>query len=135
MRLFLPLFVSTLVVSSTVTLANPQPTNTYLVQKLNCNNAQTQSEINICAQLSYQDADKKLNQAYKKLLPKLSKSRQQKLLAAQVAWIQFRDANCEFERSQYEGGTIAPAIYSGCLEEVTKQRTQQLLVDIENSDY
>ncbi|MBU7585439.1 MAG: lysozyme inhibitor LprI family protein [Nostoc sp. TH1S01] len=141
MRYLLLYFLSMLPIISlsanTVVQANTQaqPTKTYLSQKTNCNDPQTQSEINICSQLSYQDADKKLNQAYKKLLAKLSKSRQQKLIAAQVAWIKFRDASCEFERSQYEGGSIAPAIYSGCLEEATKQRTQQLLIAIENSDY
>ncbi|OCQ95366.1 hypothetical protein BCD64_25810 [Nostoc sp. MBR 210] len=114
--------------ANTVALANTQAqtTKTYLAQKTNCNDPQTQLEINICSQLSYQNADKKLNQVYKQLLPKLSKTRQQKLIAAQLAWIKFRDASCEFERSAYEGGSIAPAIYAGCLEEATKQRTQQL---------
>ncbi|MBD2497991.1 lysozyme inhibitor LprI family protein [Nostoc sp. FACHB-280] len=132
MRYLSPYLFSILTVigisANTVVLANTQtqPTKTYLAQKLNCNDPQTQSAINICSQLSYQDADKKLNQAYKKLLAKLSKSRQQKLIAAQLAWIKFRDASCEFERSAYEGGSIAPAIYAGCLEEATKQRTQQL---------
>ncbi|MBD2456287.1 lysozyme inhibitor LprI family protein [Nostoc sp. FACHB-87] len=114
--------------ANTVVQANTQtqPTKTYLAQKPNCNDPQTQLEINICSQLSYQNADKKLNQVYKQLLPKLSKTRQQKLIAAQLAWIKFRDASCEFERSAYEGGSIAPAIYAGCLEEATKQRTQQL---------
>ncbi|MBD2598427.1 lysozyme inhibitor LprI family protein [Nostoc spongiaeforme FACHB-130] len=114
--------------ANTVALANTQAqtTKTYLVQKTNCNDPQTQLEINICSQLSYQNADKKLNQVYKQLLPKLSKTRQQKLIAAQLAWIKFRDASCEFERSAYEGGSIAPAIYAGCLEEATNQRTQQL---------
>ena len=97
-----------------------------LAQKLDCNNAQTQLEINRCAQLSYQNADKKLNQVYQQLLPKLQRSRKQKLIAAQLAWIKFRDASCEFERSQYEGGSIAPTIYFGCLEKTTIQRTQEL---------
>ncbi|QSJ15615.1 lysozyme inhibitor LprI family protein [Nostoc sp. UHCC 0702] len=97
-----------------------------LAQKLNCNNAQTQLEINQCAQLSYKNADQKLNQVYQQLLPKLSRSRKQKLNAAQLAWIKFRDASCEFERSAYEGGSIAPTIYFGCLEKTTKQRTQEL---------
>ncbi|MBC1240607.1 lysozyme inhibitor LprI family protein [Nostoc sp. 2RC] len=98
----------------------------HLAQKLNCNNPQTQLEINQCTNLSYQNADKKLNAAYQKLLPKLDRTRKQKLITAQQAWIKFRDASCEFERSQYEGGTIAPAIYLGCLENITKERTQQL---------
>ncbi|BAY17572.1 hypothetical protein NIES21_34120 [Anabaenopsis circularis NIES-21] len=141
MRQILPLFVSIITVASlsanTVTLANTQSQlgKTYLAQKLNCNDPQTQSEMNICSQLSYQNADKKLNQVYKQLLPKLSKTRQQKLIAAQLAWIKFRDASCEFERSAYEGGSIAPNIYAGCLEEATKQRTQQLREYLQRDDY
>ncbi|MGF1933183.1 MAG: lysozyme inhibitor LprI family protein [Nostoc sp. ChiQUE02] len=97
-----------------------------LVQKLNCNNPQTQTAINECTKLSYQNADKKLNQVYQQLLPTLERSRKQKLITAQQAWLKFRDTNCEFERSRYEGGSIAPTIYFGCLENTTKLRTQQL---------
>jgi uncharacterized protein YecT (DUF1311 family) len=67
-----------------------------------------------------------LNQVYQQLIPTLSGSRKQKLITAQQAWIKFRDTNCEFERSAYQGGTVAPAIYFGCLEQTTQQRTQQL---------
>lgn len=97
-----------------------------LVQKVNCNNPQTQTAINECTTLSYQKADKKLNQVYQQLLPTLERSRKQKLIAAQLAWLKFRDTNCDFERSRYEGGSIAPSIYFGCLENTTKLRTQQL---------
>jgi len=140
MRHLLLCFGSILTVSSlngsTLTLANtpPQLANTYLAQKFNCNDPQTQLEINICSQLAYQNADKKLNQVYKQLLPKLSKFRQQKLITAQLAWIKFRDNSCEFERTAYEGGSIAPAIYSACLEETTKQRTQQLREYLQRDD-
>ncbi|OUL37574.1 hypothetical protein BV372_01005 [Nostoc sp. T09] len=132
MNLFLLPFFSILALSSlsisTVAIANTKPeiSEIDLAQKLNCNNAQTQLEINRCAQLSYQNADKKLNQAYQQLVPTLSISRKQKLITAQQAWIKFRDTSCEYERSQYEGGSIAPAIYLGCLEQTTQQRTQQL---------
>ncbi|HLO84286.1 MAG TPA: lysozyme inhibitor LprI family protein [Nostocaceae cyanobacterium] len=130
MRQLLPIFISVLAVSTlgsiAKTVANPIPNLSPIAQKLNCNNPQTQAEITQCAGLSLQNADKKLNQVYKQLLPKLPKSRQQKLITAQQAWIKFRDSSCEFERSAFEGGTIAPSIYAGCLEQLTKQRTQQL---------
>ncbi|WP_335337701.1 hypothetical protein [Nostoc piscinale] len=47
---------------NTVSQANTQtqPTKTYLAQKPNCNDPQTQLDINICSQLSYQNADKKI---------------------------------------------------------------------------
>ncbi len=112
----------------TMTIASTMPDSSEmrLVQKLNCNNPQTQAAINECTKFSYQNADKKLNQVYQQLLSTLERSRKQKLIAAQLAWIKFRDTNCEFERSRYEGGSIAPSIYLGCLGDTTKLRTQQL---------
>jgi len=109
-------------------------TNLQLAQRPNCNNPQTQSEMNICASIAYQNADRKLNQVYRQLLPKLSASRKQKLISAQQAWIKFRDSSCEFERSAYEGGSIAPMIYGFCLANVTEQRTKDLQRYLEDSD-
>ena len=109
-------------------------TNLQLAQRPNCNNPQTQSEMNICASIAYQNADRKLNQVYRQLLPKLSASRKQKLISAQQAWIKFRDSSCEFETSAYEGGSIAPMIYSNCLADVTEQRTKDLQRYLEVSD-
>ncbi|MEH1841685.1 MAG: lysozyme inhibitor LprI family protein [Nostoc sp.] len=132
MRQLLLVLASMLTLSSlntpTVTIAGTTPDlrEMRLVQRVNCNNAQTQIAINECAKLSYQKEDKKLNQVYQQLLSTLETSRKQKLIAAQQAWLKFRDTNCEFERSKYEGGSIAPSIYSGCLENITKLRTQEL---------
>jgi uncharacterized protein YecT (DUF1311 family) len=109
-------------------------TNLQLAQRPNCNNPQTQSEMNICASIAYQNADRKLNQVYRQLLPKLSASRKQKLISAQQAWIKFRDSSCEFERSAYEGGSMAPMIYGFCLADVTEQRTKDLRRYLEDSD-
>ncbi len=132
MRQLLLVLASMLTLSSlathSITIAGTTPDlrEMRLVQRVNCNNPQTQIAINECAKLSYQRADKKLNQVYQQLLPTLERSRKQKLIAAQLAWIKFRDTNCEFERSKYEGGSIAPSIYVGCLENTTKLRTQEL---------
>lgn len=132
MRQLLLILAGMLTLSSldtpTMTIAGTTPdlAEMRLVQKLNCNNPQTQSAINECTRLSYQNADKKLNRVYQQLLPTLESFRKQKLIAAQLAWIKFRDTTCEFERSGYQGGSIAPTIYFGCLENTTKLRTQQL---------
>ncbi len=124
------------VAMATPSIASPASgtTNLQLAQNPNCNNPQTQSEMNICASIAYQNADRKLNQVYRQLLPKLSASRQQKLISAQQAWIKFRDSSCEFERSAYEGGSMAPMIYGFCLADVTEQRTKDLQRYLEDSD-
>ncbi|ELP54369.1 hypothetical protein O53_3187 [Microcystis aeruginosa TAIHU98] len=121
---------------ATPSIASPTSaaTNLQLAQRPNCNNPQTQSEMNICASIAYQNADRKLNQVYRQLLPRLSAARKQKLISAQQAWIKFRDSSCEFERSAYEGGSLAPMIYGFCLANVTEQRTKDLRRYLEDSD-
>ena len=121
---------------ATPSIASPASgtTNLQLAQNPNCNNPQTQSQMNICASIAYQNADRKLNQVYRQLLPKLSAARKQKLISAQQAWIKFRDSSCEFERSAYEGGSLAPMIYGFCLANVTEQRTKDLQRYLEDSD-
>ncbi|MBD2544166.1 MULTISPECIES: lysozyme inhibitor LprI family protein [Planktothricoides] len=93
-----------------------------LAQNPNCDNPQSQAEMNICAARYYQAADRKLNQVYQQL----SSQMRSQLTLAQLAWIDFRDTNCDFARSLFEGGTIAPSIYNGCLGGMTEQRTIEL---------
>jgi uncharacterized protein YecT (DUF1311 family) len=105
-----------------------------------CNKANTQMELNLCAQNRAESADKKLNNTYQILQRRLvidlrqgntaqinlAKTRYQKLVNAQNAWIKFRDTNCEYERSNFEGGSIAPMIYHDCVAKVTDRRTADL---------
>lgn len=114
-------------------IVSPQPSAAQLAQQPNCKEPQTQFEINACAGIEYRNADNRLNQVYQQLLPNLAADRKQKLILAQRAWINFRDANCEFERSQFEGGTMAPAAQAGCLAQLTKTRTEQLEQYIESA--
>ena len=71
---------------------------------------------------------------YSILFKSLDKIEKQKLITTQKLWIKFRDSHCEFESSQYEGGSIKPLIYSTCLEELTKKRTAELKQSIKNRD-
>lgn len=135
MRQLLPVLPALVGVATLISLGTTAPamadattdvTGVHVAQRPNCKNPQTQAEMNACAGLSYQAADRRLNQVYQRLLPKLTSSRRQKLITAQQAWIKFRDSSCAFERSEVEGGTMEPMIYSGCLAETTRQRTAQL---------
>lgn len=63
----IPQFLISILACSTLlssTVANAK--SMLLAQNLNCDNAQTQLEINQCSKQSYQNADKKLNQADRK---------------------------------------------------------------------
>jgi len=100
---------------------------------VNCANAQTQAEINQCAQASYQTADAELNRVYQELKASLNSQQQEELIDAELAWIEYRDQTCEAESSQYEGGSIQPTIFYGCLERVTIERTAELQQQLEQS--
>lgn len=102
-------------------------TNRQIISGLDCKSPQTQAAINTCASSSAEVADKALNQVYQQLKSTLRGSQREKLLVdAELMWVRFRDTNCAFERSSYQGGSIAPSIYYSCIEQMTKQRTEQL---------
>ncbi len=102
-------------------IASPQ-----LAQTINCGSATTTPEINQCTSRQARLADRKLNQAYQQLRPKLSSKQMQRLTQAQLNWIKFRDTTCEYELGEWEGGTGASSAYSSCLARVTEQRTADL---------
>jgi uncharacterized protein YecT (DUF1311 family) len=118
---------SLLVFSSLITISSQSNASD------NCNNLKTQLEMNACAANEYQRDDAKLNEYYKELAEKLGPSEKERLKAAQRAWIKFRDLQCEFEASRYEGGSIQPLVRSSCLAQVTKQRNVDLRRMIEDA--
>jgi len=91
-----------------------------------CPGAYSQYEMNVCAHREFQAADAALNRAYNQLSSKLDEGRRAKLKEAELAWLKYRDGNCEFVSSEYEGGSIRPMIHSFCLADVTRARTAEL---------
>ena len=91
-----------------------------------CNQAGTQAEMNACTDEDYKIADAELNQTYQSLRSQQSKSGKQALEAAEAAWISFRDLDCTFAGSQFEGGSVEPMVYSSCMSDRTKARLKEL---------
>ena len=93
-----------------------------------CASAQTQSDLDICWAAQAQAADDALNATYKKVVAGLRGLGvdPKALVPVQLAWISARDKTCDFEMSLYEGGSIAPMIYSECVDRMTRARTQRL---------
>ena len=104
--------------------------------KADCADAKTQLELNVCASQDYKAADAALNAAYKKAmasmkdtdsyLPKGEKNAADALLAAQRAWIDYRDKACEAETFQVKGGSMEPMIYAECMTRITRERSAAL---------
>ncbi|CFR05425.1 lysozyme inhibitor LprI family protein [Yersinia kristensenii] len=93
---------------------------------LNCQNAVTQQDMNQCATSDYKKADTELNRTYKEVLAKTSVGQRALLKSAQQTWIKYRDADCTFQSSATEGGSVHPMIISACLTHKTEERTTQL---------
>ena len=101
-----------------------------------CQNATTQLQLDECAGASYAKSDKALNKVYREILSRLKGPSETKtdLIAAQRAWLKYRDAECKFEVSGLDGGSVQPMIYSQCLDALTQSRTKGLSQFLDCSD-
>ncbi|MCB2088927.1 MAG: DUF1311 domain-containing protein [Sphingomonadaceae bacterium] len=106
-----------------------------------------QQEMNWCAHQDYLAADKELNAQWSVTAAEMKRrdadsgefmgdrkpEHFQTLLAAQRAWITYRDAHCASEGNAFFGGSMQPLIVSTCKTQLTKQRTGELrdLVEFE----
>lgn len=103
-------------ISTTAQQKKPQP----------CAKAQSQAEMNICWGNEYKKADAALNQVYRKLAGMLDEEPKAQLKEAQLAWLNYRDKNCEFVADVYKGGSLRPTVLAMCLFDVTNNRTTEL---------
>jgi uncharacterized protein YecT (DUF1311 family) len=99
-----------------------------------CPGATSQAEMNNCAGRAFKAADATLNRVYDQLIAKLEPAGRAKLKEAELAWIKYRDATCDYEGSRYEGGTMRPMIEGFCLARVTNARTTELRQEIKDFD-
>ncbi|MBP1848689.1 lysozyme inhibitor LprI family protein [Rhizobium halophytocola] len=110
--------------------------------EVDCDNANTQMEMNICAGEDYDAADADLNAQWKitrKAMADIDadidepddQGAEKALLAAQRAWIQYRDGQCEAVAFGYYGGSMRPMVEQSCLADLTRKRTEELKAMIE----
>lgn len=107
--------------------------------EVDCDNPQYQVEMNFCAGKDYDAADAELNAQWKVTVAAL-KARDKDidrsydsqpthydtLLAAQRAWLTYRDQHCLSESFAARGGSMAPMLHSGCMARLTHLRTAEL---------
>lgn len=97
-----------------------------VINGVDCQNAQTQSAMNRCAAETFKLADEDLNRFYQQVLNQLPQSDRPALIEAQESWLAYRDSNCDFEASLFEGGSMQPLTYYSCLERMTDERIEVL---------
>jgi uncharacterized protein YecT (DUF1311 family) len=105
----------------------------------NCDDPQAQQEMNWCAAQDYHKADAALNAQWKLTTAEMKQrdTRDGKqtdgrpghmatLLAAQRAWLKYRDAQCDLEGYVFRGGSMEPLLVATCRTALTEARTKQL---------
>ena len=108
-------------------------------QEPNCADPQYQAEMNRCAYLDFQAADRELNQLWPQVIATAraadaeidrsydqAPTSEQALRNAQRAWITFRDEHCTYEGHEARGGSRETLIYEGCRATLTRERVAQL---------
>jgi uncharacterized protein YecT (DUF1311 family) len=83
--------------------------------------------MNRCADKSFQQADSELNALYRQITNRLkgdgdAAETLKALVAAQRAWVAFRDAECAFVGSGTIGGSVHPMIVASCRAGLTEKR-------------
>ena len=80
----------------------------------------TQFEMNQCAAAGAKRDDAELNRVYSKL------TKSPELIAAERAWVAYRDAECTYESALDGGGSMASLTESTCRSNRTKERIKLL---------
>jgi uncharacterized protein YecT (DUF1311 family) len=73
------------------------------------------------------DVNAELNNAYQKALRQSSEPEvKSSLQKAELAWIAYRDANCDSELATYGAGTMGPNMGALCRIRLTRQRIAEI---------
>ena len=107
--------------------------------EIDCDNAMAQFELNACAYKEFERTDAAMNAQWKLTAARMKQidkdfDRTQDnrpgyfdtLLAAQRAWLTYRDQHCASEGYTMRGGSAEPMVISGCQTQLTDARTKQL---------
>ncbi|MEO5322656.1 lysozyme inhibitor LprI family protein [Mesorhizobium sp. CC13] len=94
----------------------------------NCANANDQATMNECADKAFRASDAELNTLYRQIQGRLKDDpgAAKLLVAAQRAWVGFRDAECDFSSSGVAQGSIYPMTVLQCHDGMTRQRIKDL---------
>lgn len=111
-------------------------------EETDCKNPRANYEITICkSQLerqTYKEMEtiyQKLQQQYqaeRKSLSKYYEKRLRYLIESQEAWLKYRETQCRWIASGFEGGSMQPIVGLSCQIELNRQRIEQLSRELEN---
>jgi uncharacterized protein YecT (DUF1311 family) len=102
---------------------------------VNCKKAPSTGEIEECLALEQGKAELKLNKTYKRVLKRVEEvsaedgeapGAKRSLVAAQRAWVKFREADCDATYTYHQAGSIRGAMYLTCMTRHAVNRTKDL---------
>ena len=115
--------------------------------EVNCVDPQAQQEMNFCAAREFERVDAEMNVQWRATVAAMKEADRsidrtydkepgyyETLLAAQRAWLVYREKHCLGESFEARGGSLAPLLHGTCMTELTKVRIRQLkeLIEGEN---
>lgn len=138
-----PLTFAILVLSAMIAVSSSFRTTSH-AQDVDCSTQDSQMALNICSGRDAEAADATLNEVWSALRTKTrafdaeanipeGERISDQLLAAQRAWIKYRDGQCNAEGAQYYGGSIRPLIANTCATRMTEARTKELRAMLEEN--
>lgn len=91
-------------------------------------NPSDQAITNVCTDQACKKSDATLNELYKQIMNRLKGDADtaKLLVAAQRAWIAFRDAECAFAASAVRQGSVYPMLVADCRDGLTGARANDL---------
>lgn len=92
----------------------------------NCDNAVSQTDMDVCAGQQFDAADKALNETYARLMKVISPAGRTSLRNAERAWLEYRDKQCAFNLLARSGASVYPMVMAICLTGLTNQQNNEL---------
>ena len=105
---------------------------------LDCDNAMTQTAMNMCSKQEFDRADAELNVVWEQVRAHARRAdagfddddgqpgHWDTLLKAQRAWLTYRDEHCRLSSYDARGGSLQPLLASDCMTSLTEARTTEL---------
>ena len=100
----------------------------------NCNNPETQYEINLCSGNKLKNLEKELEIKINSISEHLKKIEgENKFFKSNKAWFKFRNLHCESVSHIYETGSIHSLVESECKIMLTKERLNNIGIDYKDT--
>lgn len=96
-----------------------------------CRSAETQLEMTQCAAKELAKAESAVRQSQERVESVLDNEAGALFEEANQRWLEYRDAQCEFEASLYAGGSLAGYARAVCFSSITWDRVEELETVIE----